>query len=377
MKRRVLMAMSGGIDSSVAAILLQEQGYELVGVTFRTFDSMRESCIAQEKGCCTIDSIMEAKHLAQKLGIDHHILDAREIFRKTVIQNFIEEYMQCRTPNPCVLCNPVIKWGELIRLADELHCDFLATGHYAQIGHQNGRTFLKKGIDNTKDQTYFLWKVPGKLLERTIFPLGGLEKKEVRAIATAHGYVKLSEKKESEEICFIPDNNYRNFLKDNVPNLDNRMRPGKFVDINGKELGKHAGLYNYTIGQRKGLGIALGVPAYVVGLDAERNRVVIGFKEDLQGEGLLLNDVRMTKYEDFEDGQEWHCRIRYRSQGYPARLYHDNDGIRVVFNEPVESITPGQSAVFYEGDDVVGGGIIKAPITQNPSSKVISLQTNI
>jgi len=358
-KPRVLMAMSGGIDSGVAAMLLKEQGYELVGVTFRTFDSISESCLAREKGCCSVDSIMEAKHLAEQLGFEHHILDARDIFRKTVIQNFIDEYLQCRTPNPCVLCNPIIKWGLLLQMADELGCDKLATGHYARIGQEGDRFFLRKGKDTLKDQTYFLWKLTSDNLSRTIFPLGDLTKAEVRTLAAEHGFVKLSQKKESEEICFVPDNNYRNFLKENVPDLEERMRPGRFVSTEGKVLGRHEGTYNYTIGQRRGLGIALGTPAYVVALDAARNRVVIGEKKDLMSQSLLVDDLNITKYADITDGMEVDCRIRYRSQGVRARLYREEEGVRVELDAPVESVTPGQSAVFYENDDVVGGGIIR------------------
>lgn len=358
-KPRVLMAMSGGIDSGVSAMLLKEQGYELVGVTFRTFDSITESCMAREKGCCSVDSIFEAKHLAEQLGFEHHILDARDTFRKTVIQNFIDEYLQCRTPNPCVLCNPIIKWGLLLEMADEMGCEKLATGHYARIGRNSDRFFLRKGKDGLKDQTYFLWKLTSEHLSRTLFPLGDLTKSEVRTLAAEHGFVKLSQKKESEEICFVPDNNYRNFLKENVPDLEERMRPGKFVSTEGKVLGRHEGMYNYTIGQRRGLGIALGVPAYVVALDAARNRVVIGDKDDLMKSSLLVRDINITKYDSIEEGMTVDCRIRYRNQGTPARLYRQDGGLCVEFDTPVESVTPGQSAVFYEGDDVVGGGIIR------------------
>jgi tRNA-specific 2-thiouridylase len=352
------MAMSGGIDSGVAAMLLREQGYDLVGVTFRTFDSITESCMAREKGCCSVDSIFEAKHLAESLGFEHHILDARDVFRRTVIQNFVDEYLRGRTPNPCVLCNPIIKWGELLRMADELHCDKLATGHYARIGECDGRHYLRKGADTLKDQTYFLWRLTSDNLARTIFPLGDLTKPQVRELAAGHGFVKLSQKKESEEICFVPDNNYRNFLKENVPDLEARMPHGEFVSVDGRVLGEHEGLYNYTIGQRRGLGIALGAPAYVVALDGPNNRVVIGEKQHLQSRSLLVERPILTKYDDFADGFEVSCRIRYRNAGTAARLYHADGAIRVEFDQPVESVTPGQSAVFYEGDDVVGGGVI-------------------
>lgn len=350
MKKRVLMAMSGGIDSSVAAILLQQQDYELVGVTFRNFD------LPCKQG--DDDTVVKARQLAEKLGFEHHELDVREAFHQTVIRNFIDEYLCCRTPNPCVVCNKAIKWGMLMQFADEQNCDLLATGHYAQVACENGRHFVRKGKDVLKDQSYFLWKISDEYLKRTLFPLGGLTKQEVKEIAAQHGFVKLSEQKESEDICFLPDNNYREFLQEHVPNLSEVMRPGKFVDVEGKVVGKHSGLYNYTIGQRKGLGIALGVPAYVVSLDARRNRVVVGSKEDLQGDVLFAKDVNMVKYADFVDGQTFDCRIRYRSKGVPAQLFHDELGVRVAFLEKVESITPGQSVVFYEGDDIVGGGVI-------------------
>lgn len=358
MSSRVLMAMSGGIDSGVSAMLLKQQGYELIGVTFRTFDSITESCIAREKGCCSIDSIMEAKHLAQTLGIEHHILDARQEFKDTVIKDFIDEYLQCRTPNPCVVCNKVIKWGLMMEMADKLDCQFLSTGHYARIASHNGRLFLQRGVDNSKDQTYFLWDIPQNLLQRTLFPLGNLTKTQVRQIAAENGFVKLSQKKESEEICFIPDNNYRNFLQKEVNNLSTLHNEGNFVDVDGNILGTHCGLYNYTIGQRKGLGIALGKPMYVVALDKESNSVVLGDKTDLLSSTMLVKNINMMKYDKIEDGLKVTCKVRYRNLGALAALYNDSDKIRVEFETPVESITPGQSALFYENDDVVGGGII-------------------
>ena len=246
-------------------------------------------------------------------------------------------------------------------MADELGCDYIATGHYARIAQSGDRYFLQKGVDTQKDQTYFLWKLTSEMLKRTLFPLGGLTKTEVRQIAAEHGFVKLSQKKESEEICFVTDDDYRHFLQDEVPDLQERMPVGEFVTTDGKVVGKHQGLYNYTVGQRKGLGIALGEPAYVVALQPDRNRVVLGKREDLQHTRCIVSDLNITKYTDFEDGMKVTCRSRYRSAGTPATLRHLNDtSVEVLFEEPVFAVTPGQSAVFYEGDDLVGGGIIES-----------------
>ena len=353
--------MSGGIDSTVSAMLLLEQGYEVVGCTFRTFDSMKESCLAREKGCCSIESIMEAKHNAEQMGFEHHIVDFRETFRQCVIQNFIDEYMAGRTPNPCVLCNSHIKWGELVRVADELGCDYIATGHYARIRERDGHLYLAAAADTRKDQTYFLWMLTEDQLRRTIFPLGDLTKDQVREIARQHGYQTLAEKKESQEICFVTDNDYRTFLRANVPDYNERVRAGEYVDKDGKVLGMHRGYVNYTIGQRKGLGIALGAPAYVTHIDAATNRVTLGTNDDLLATELrfrpMTNDKRPMANSPLT------AKVRYRSQPVEVKSQitnHKSQISSLVFSEPIWGVTPGQSVVLYQDGLVVGGGIILA-----------------
>lgn len=360
---KILMAMSGGIDSSIAAMILKNQGYSLEGATYRTFDQISDSCLAKEKGCCSVDSIFEAKALADSMGFPHHILDIRKEFKSTVIADFIEEYMHGRTPNPCVVCNATIKWGKLMQIAEELGCDTIATGHYARIARTDeGRYFLRCGADLSKDQTYFLWKLSQYDLAHTIFPLGELTKPQVRKMAFDAGYEKLSKKSESQEICFIPDNDYRHFLSENVADFTKYCKEGNFVDPEGKVIGKHKGFPNYTIGQRKGLGVAFGEPRFVIKINAGRNEVVLGKREDLKAGHCLVNQLNFMKFHDFTDGFEVAVKVRYRSKAVPARLFHHSaDVARVEFLDAVDSITPGQSAVFYTGDDnldVLGGGVI-------------------
>ena len=344
-------------------MLLLEQGYEVVGVTFRTYDSIKESCLAKEKGCCSVESVMEAKHNAERMGFEHHIVDFRETFRRCVIQNFIDEYMAGHTPNPCVLCNSTIKWGEMLRLADELNCDFIATGHYARIEERNGHLYLAAAADTRKDQTYFLWRLTEEQLRRTVFPLGGYTKDQVREIARSHGYETLAQKRESQEICFVPDDDYRAFLRANVPDYNERVRAGEYIDRNGKVLGSHQGFVNYTIGQRKGLGIALGHPAYVTHIDAASNRVTLGTNEDLLASELTFRVVNPLRL--LTDGSPVTAKVRYRSpavetilQPTPPLRGGERGEVCLQFTSPVWGVTPGQSVVLYQDGLVIGGGII-------------------
>ncbi len=356
---KVLVAMSGGIDSTVTALMLHQQGYEVVGITMKTWDYATSGASSKETGCCNLDSFNDARAAAVEHGFPHFILDIREEFGGFVVENFIEEYLAGRTPNPCVMCNTHIKWKALLKRANALGCDFIATGHYANVYKANNdRYVISKGLDELKDQSYVLWGLDQELLSRTIMPLGRYRKTEIRQMALDFGYPELAKKSESYEICFVPDNDYRGFLKRNVDGLEERVADGWFVDKTGKKLGKHKGYPFYTIGQRKGLDIALGKPAYVTEIDPETNTVVLGDEEDLEQSSMVVRNLNMIKYAAIEGGMEAITKIRYKDRGSLSTLANHPQGIAVTFKEKVKSIAPGQSAVFYEGDEVIGGGHI-------------------
>jgi len=358
---RVLLAMSGGIDSSIAALILKEQGYDIVGVTYRTYDSIKESCIAKETGCCSIESIMEAKNFAKHIGIDHHIIDLRDIFKKTIIKNFIDQYLKGNTPNPCVECNSTVKWGELLLLANMLNCNKIATGHYARIEKTNNSYVIKKGIDNSKDQSYFLWRLTSEQLERTIFPLGNFLKKDIKETAKKYGFLNLYNKSESQEICFIPDNNYRNFIINNINEQQKKLiKPGNFILPNGKIIGQHKGYPFYTIGQRKGLNISYTEPLYVTKIIPETNTVVVATRKEVETNNCYIKNFYINPaYNNALNNKQFIVKIRYNDKGNKANIdVEDTNKINIKFITNVFAITPGQSAVIYDNDIVVGGGII-------------------
>lgn len=354
--------MSGGIDSTVAALMLHKEGYEVVGITMKTWDYATSTGKSgkKETGCCNLDSFNDARMAAVQHGFPHYILDIRDEFGDFVIENFVEEYLAGRTPNPCVMCNTHIKWRALLKRADALGCEYIATGHYAQVlPHENGRYFIRKGLDESKDQSYALWGLQQDLLKRTLLPLGTYRKTAIRQLAYEYGYPELAKKSESYEICFVPDNDYRGFLKRRVPALETTVNGGDFVDTRGKVLGKHKGYPFYTVGQRKGLDIALGKPVFVTRIIPETNTVVLGEEDDLKETDMLVGGINWMKYDVITPGMEAVTKIRYKDSGALSNLYPYENGVKVRFYEAVKGIAPGQSAVFYENNDVIGGGIIQ------------------
>ncbi|MEY3921245.1 MAG: hypothetical protein RL634_1006, partial [Bacteroidota bacterium] len=342
---KVLVAMSGGIDSTVVALMLHQQGYEVIGITMKTWDYATAGGSKKETGCCNLDSFNDARAAAVQHGFPHYIIDIREEFGDAVIENFIEEYMAGRTPNPCVMCNTHIKWRALLKRANALDCDFIATGHYANIRDENNRFIISKGKDETKDQSYVLWGLEQDLLSRTLLPLGNYRKTEIRQMALDFGYPELAKKSESYEICFVPDNDYRGFLKRNVEGIDDKLKGGLFVDKHGKILGKHSGYPFYTIGQRKGLEVTLGKPVFVTAIDPNTNTVVLGDEEDLLKNEMHVGQINLIKYDHIDDGMEVSVKIRYKDSGNEATLYNNERGIRVHFYDNAKGIAPGQSAV--------------------------------
>ena len=357
--KKVVLGMSGGVDSSVAAKLLKDQGYEVLGVTLKVWEEEDEAAVSkrwQERGCCKVGI---AKHVAELLDISHQVIDTRESFQQGVIDDFITGYLQGTTPNPCVRCNERVKFGGLFQAAEQLGADYIATGHYAMIQQDEaGTSFLARGRDTKKDQSYFLYRIPAKWLSKMLFPLGAMEKPQVWAEAEAMG-LPVEELKESQEICFVTQGDYREFLKEHAPQATN---PGNFVDAEGHELGQHEGVAFYTPGQRKGLGIATGNRLYVQRVIPDLNLVVLGPPEDLDTRTCQVADLNIFSHENLGEEKRVDVKFRYGSPPVPATLQWDSEtSMSVTFETPVRALSPGQSAVFYEGDRVLGGGIIQTP----------------
>ncbi len=356
-KNKVVIGMSGGVDSSVAAYLLKEQGYDVIGVTMKLWEDDNPEVMEREGGCCSLSSIDDAREVADKIGIPHYVVNFKKVFKDKVVENFLDEYRHGRTPNPCIMCNKEIKFEELLRKAFELDAYYVATGHYATVEEKDGEFFMKKSEADGKDQTYALYNLTQEQLKHTLFPLGGYKSKdEVREVARRIGLVT-SDKPDSQDICFVPDDDYAGFIRKNA---DYKIKPGNFVDKDGKVLGKHNGIVNYTIGQRKGLGLALGYPAYVIDIDAKKNEVVIGVNDDIFKDTLYARDINFLNIKELKEPVRLKAKIRYSAREEDCTVYPvSEDRVKIVFDNKVRAITPGQSVVFYDGDYLAGGGIIE------------------
>ncbi len=344
--------MSGGVDSSVCAALLKERGFEVVGITMQIWQRALES-----QGCCSLSSIDDAKRVAHILDIPHYVLNFRDVFKEKIIRNFCEEYRKGRTPNPCIRCNKFVKFDALLRRARQISAEYVATGHYAKIVHSRStqRYLLKKGVDTKKDQSYFLYSLTQRQLQRILMPLGGLTKQKVRVIARENK-LPVAEKHESQEICFIPDNNYGAFIKNAFPQ---NVLPGPIVDKEGKLMGRHKGIIFYTVGQRKGLGIAYKEPLYVTAIDQKSNTVFVGTKNEVYSREFIADDVNLIDDGKINAPIRIKVKVRYLHPEAEAKVFpKSRRKVLVLFDRPQWAISPGQAAVFYKRTQVIGGGII-------------------
>lgn len=353
--KKVMIGMSGGVDSSVAAFLLQKESLEVIGATMKLYNN-EDIDFVSEKTCCSLDDVLDAKSVCARLGIRHYTLNMTEDFKKEVIERFISAYQNGFTPNPCIDCNRYMKFSKMLRKAQELDIDYVATGHYARIEKHGDRYILKKAVDLSKDQSYVLYSLTQEQLKVTKFPLGNYTKQQVREIAEENGFVN-ARKHESQDICFVPDGDYSKFIE----YYTGKTYPcGDFVDMNGKRLGEHKGIIRYTIGQRRGLGLALPASMYVVEKDVDNNKVILGFNDDLFKKEVNVKNISFTACEGLNKPERLCAKIRYNQKEQPATVTQtDENHFTIVFDEPQRAITKGQAAVLYDGDTVVGGGTIE------------------
>lgn len=353
-KKKVMVAMSGGVDSSVTAYLLQQEGFDIVGVTMKLYTN-DDIDFVKDKTCCSLDDVEDAKSVAARLGALHYTLNMTEDFRKDVMDKFVRSYRLGATPNPCIDCNRYIKFSKLLKKAIELKMDLIATGHYARIEKSADRYLLKKALDESKDQSYVLYSLTQDELSRTLFPLGKYRKTEVREIAEKNGFIN-AKKHDSQDICFVPDGNYSAFIEKYT---GEKFPEGDFVDKSGKKLGTHKGIIRYTVGQRRGLGLALPQSMYVCEKDVKNNRVVLGFNEDLFSKEVSVGDIVLSACDSLEKPEHLCAKIRYNQKEQPATVIQtDKDKLKIIFDEPQRAVTKGQAAVVYDGDTVIGGGTI-------------------
>lgn len=359
-KKKVVVGMSGGVDSSVAAKLLKDKGFDVIGVTMQIWQDDERSAQEANGGCCGLSAVDDARRVAQVLGIPYYVMNFKNDFKGKVIDYFIDEYLKGRTPNPCIACNRYVKWESLLKRSMDIGADYIATGHYARIEQlPNGRYTLKKSEAAAKDQTYALYNLTQAQLSRTLMPVGEYTKDEVREIAKGIN-LRIANKPDSQEICFIPDNNYADFIAENT---DRKIEEGSFINSKGQVVGRHKGITHYTVGQRRGLNVSMGHPVFVLEIIPETNEVVIGDGDEVFALGLTANNLNFMSIEDMDGEMQAMAKIRYNHKGAACTIKKTSEGrMECIFDEPQRAISPGQAVVFYDGDYVVGGGTILSSI---------------